>query len=484
MRKAVSTKAVVIIMCICLITPLFPRVTMAADIPSPLVEAHCEGYGWLPAVTNGLTAGTEGKACQLEALKITLNDKNGNSMIQAIGHIANLGWSQGWKNSGEIIGTTGQHLPMEAIKIKLNTPYDQQYDILYRTHISNWGWTDWCRNGEVSGSVGMAIQAEAVQVKLVTKNSVEENQQGSVGSLTKPILTSSAHCSDLGWLSTVGEGEICGTTGRALQLESLIINLKDFSGANGVQYRVHVRDIGTMGWCSSGQAAGTTGRRLSIESIEIKLNQMLANYYDIYYRIHSSNYGWLGWAKNGQPAGTSGGAVPAEAIEIKLVRKTSPAPGGGTAYYDLTINKPSAPMISEEKNDYVQKVATFINDSRWRNGAYYGGSRRPYISSYNGIGCCAYAADFIKYVYSYDSFGRGIAYNNPSEIRTGDVLKVVNSQHWIVVLSRNGDSLRTAEGNWTNGTVCISDTAYKVKNSTLYRNGYRFRTFSVGYHFR
>lgn len=47
---------------------------------------------------------------------------------------------------------------------------------------------------------------------------------------------------------------------------------------------------------------------------------------------------------------------------------------------------------------------------------------------------------------------------------------MVNSQHWIVVLLRNGEHLTTTEGNWSNGAVCVSG-AYTIKNNRLYRNG-------------
>lgn len=141
------------------------------------------------------------------------------------------------------------------------------------------------------------------------------------------------------------------------------------------------------------------------------------------------------------------------------------------------------PQTVKTSNTYDNKVSAFINNSNWKNGAYYGSSTKPKISPYKCSGCCAYAADFIKYVYGYDNFAQGSSFKNPNEIRTGDVIKVTGSQHWFVVLYRNGNNLTTAEGNWSNGKVCISDSAYTIKNNTLYRNNSVFRTFSVGYHF-
>ena len=61
------------------------------------------------------------------------------------------------------------------------------------------------------------------------------------------------------------------------------------------------------------------------------------------------------------------------------------------------------------------------------------------------------------------------------------MIKVVNKQHWFVVLYRIGNKLVTAEGNW-GGKVVISDSIYTVKGNKIYRNGKKFRTFSIGYH--
>jgi hypothetical protein len=137
------------------------------------------------------------------------------------------------------------------------------------------------------------------------------------------------------------------------------------------------------------------------------------------------------------------------------------------------------------QNSYDSKVSSFINTAKWKNGASWGYLKRPTIGGGSGIGCYAYANDFIKYVYGKSgSFeGTGTAFYSPSGIRSGDVIKVTNSQHWFVVLYRNGNKLTTAEGNW-GGKVVVSSSAYSVSGNTLYRNGKKFRTFSVGYHYQ
>lgn len=97
------------------------------------------------------------------------------------------------------------------------------------------------------------------------------------------------------------------------------------------------------------------------------------------------------------------------------------------------------------------------------------------------MGCCAYTADFAKYVFGKDSQCSGEMYTDSKYIRTGDILYFV-SDHWICVLYRNGDKLITAEGNW-GGEVIVSSSAYYMVGDTVYRDGEPFRTFCEGYHY-
>ena len=137
----------------------------------------------------------------------------------------------------------------------------------------------------------------------------------------------------------------------------------------------------------------------------------------------------------------------------------------------------------QPNGSYDSKVNSFKNESRFRNGANWSAGQRPTLVASNlGTGCNAYARDFVKYVFG-KQLNRGQTFSSVNDIRNGDVLKVVNSQHWIVVLYRNGNNLSTAEGNW-GGKVVISDSAYSIQNGRLYRNGKPFRTFSLGYHFQ
>lgn len=156
------------------------------------------------------------------------------------------------------------------------------------------------------------------------------------------------------------------------------------------------------------------------------------------------------------------------------------AKSGKRAYKLAWYNKSNS---TNNNDSYTKKVNAFLSDSRFKNGATWGASKKPLLSDYSCTGCCAYAADFVKYVFGKSSPVSKDVYTTPKEIRAGDVVKVLGSQHWFVVISRNGNSLKVAEGNWV-GKVVVSEGVYTVKDNTLYRNGKKFRTFAAGYHFQ
>ena len=137
------------------------------------------------------------------------------------------------------------------------------------------------------------------------------------------------HVENIGWQGWVGNGGMCGTTGRGLRVEGLQAKVSS-SISGGVQMRGHVQNIGWQDWADS---CGTTGRSLRVEALQMKFTGDLSNVYDIYYRVHAQNYGWMGWAKNGEYAGTSGMSMRLEAVQVQIVDKGSPAPGNTSGAY-------------------------------------------------------------------------------------------------------------------------------------------------------
>lgn len=139
---------------------------------------------------------------------------------------------------------------------------------------------------------------------------------------------------------------------------------------------------------------------------------------------------------------------------------------------------------SSNSSNYSTKVSEFLSKSQYKNGATWGSTKTPLLSSYSCKGCCAYAADFVKYVFNKNTPRGGTYFTNMNDIKAGDVI-VLNNPHWFVVLERYSDGrLKVAEGNVNNGKVRISDNVYKIQNGQLYSWGSKVTTFNCGYHFK
>lgn len=121
-------------------------------------------------------------------------------------------------------------------------------------------------------------------------------------------------------------------------------------------------------------------------------------------------------------------------------------------------------------SSYLNKVKSFLSDSRWKNGATWGNDQKGKITS-NGKGCCAYADDFVKYVYNKSSIKNWTSRGTTvASIKTGDVVylsKNGRDVHFFVVLQRSGNTLITAEGNVGSGKVRVSNCHWYIDNGKL-----------------
>ncbi len=152
------------------------------------------------------------------------------------------------------------------------------------------------------------------------------------------------------------------------------------------------------------------------------------------------------------------------------------------------------PVVSNaaiDLNTYNSRVSAFIADSRWSHGKAWDYYARPKYSTYGSMGCCAYCADFVGYVYGSTSRAWNTSdftrYDNDTgtgvdELRTGDVVYI--GTHWIIILSRSGNTLYTAEGNWANG-VRIGTGKWVIQGNSLCdtQDKYREYKFNFGYHY-
>ncbi|MCM1115782.1 MAG: fibronectin type III domain-containing protein [Clostridium sp.] len=138
---------------------------------------------------------------------------------------------------------------------------------------------------------------------------------------------------------------------------------------------------------------------------------------------------------------------------------------------------------------YDEKSQAFIKDKRWKNNISWNADREPKLSSYVCWGCVAYTSDFCKYVYGCDSYHDAKStFKSVSSIKAGDVLRLSGSKwknHWIVVISRDGNKLYTAEGNVYNnrlGRTAVGDSYYTISGNKLKRSGVGTFSLTKGYH--
>ena len=94
-----------------------------------------------------------------------------------------------------IAGTVGKNIPITnmciAIKDKSNNEDSVNYDVYYRLHIRNIGWSSWVKNGSIPNSTTNVIEAYEVQIR--------PKGVGIVNSNTDSI-SYSAHVQDIGCL--------------------------------------------------------------------------------------------------------------------------------------------------------------------------------------------------------------------------------------------------------------------------------------------
>lgn len=310
-------------------TPTPPQPTPTPPKPAPKkaqvnYSTHVQNVGWQKAVSNGAAAGTTGQKLRLEAIKISLSNQEYTGGIQYSTHVQNIGW-QDWRSNGAVSGTEKKSLRLEGIKIQLTGQMAQKYDVYYRVHAQNYGWLGWAKNGAAAGTEGFGYRLEAIEIRLVAKGGKAPGttQRPFV---KKTLVNYSTHIQNIGWQSGKADGELSGTTGKALRLEAIKISLGNVEYTGGIQYSTHIQNIGWQNWKSNGVISGTEKQAKRLEAIKIKLTGTMASKYDVYYRVHAQNYGWLNWTKNGNPAGTQGKAKRLEAVEIRLVKKGSKGP--------------------------------------------------------------------------------------------------------------------------------------------------------------
>ena len=184
-------------------------------------------------------------------------------------------------------------------------------------------------------------------------------------STTEPVvnytLQGQGHQSEIGWLSTVGDGQTIGSDTNNKNLEAAKLIIENAPEADlRIVGDAHVSGIGWINNQEAGNTLGTVGAGRAIEGLRLRLAGRQASQYQIYYRAYAKGYGWLGWASSNELAGSTGHGVPVQAIQVKLVKngESAPSPLGDSEVefpytYTVTGHQANVGWIPEVINDGV-----------------------------------------------------------------------------------------------------------------------------------
>ena len=359
------------------------------------VTGHQANVGWIPEVINDGVVGNVNTGNALEAFKITfLGSKPGDIGVQADAHVSTIGWINNQDASQVVGGTVGSGHALEGIRLRMVGNKANKYQIYYRAYAKGYGWLGWARSDELAGSTDYGIPLQAVQVMITLKGTQQPSPLGN-SSINRSVptptptptpspaptpvpsstptpsstpepavnytLQGQGHQSEIGWLSTVGDGQTIGndTNNKNLEAAKLIIE-----NALEADLRIvgdaHVSGIGWINNQEAGNTLGTVGAGRAIEGLRLRLAGRQASQYQIYYRAYAKGYGWLGWASSNELAGSIGHGVPVQAIQVKLVKngESAPSPLGDSEVefpytYTVTGHQANVGWIPEVINDGV-----------------------------------------------------------------------------------------------------------------------------------
>ena len=363
------------------------------------VTGHQANVGWIPEVINDGVVGNVNTGNALEAFKITfLGSKPGDIGVQADAHVSTIGWINNQDASQVVGGTVGSGHALEGIRLRLVGKKANKYQIYYRAYAKGYGWLGWASSDELAGSTDYGIPLQAVQVMITLKGTQQPSPLGN-SSINRSVptpkptpvptptpspvptpvpsstptpsstpepaanytLQGQGHQSEIGWLSTVGDGQTIGndTNNKNLEAAKLIIE-----NATEADLRIvgdaHVSGIGWINNQEAGNTLGTVGAGRAIEGLRLRLAGRQASQYQIYYRAYAKGYGWLGWASSNELAGSIGHGVPVQAIQVKLVKngESAPSPLGDSEVefpytYTVTGHQANVGWIPEVINDGV-----------------------------------------------------------------------------------------------------------------------------------
>lgn len=140
----------------------------------------------------------------------------------------------------------------------------------YRAYVQTVGWLSSVKDGQMAGTTGYSARLEALKFRPTP----------AMGKLTVEL-----HMQGLGWKTYAdiqvgdasGEGSsdidpICGTMGESRRVEAIKLSLKDNTTGKKLRYTVHIQGIGWVEPVWEGEVCGTVGESKRIEAVRIWLD--------------------------------------------------------------------------------------------------------------------------------------------------------------------------------------------------------------------
>ena len=166
-----------------------------------------------------------------------------------------------------------------------------------------------------------AVEAKMKEGASTVNKQVPGKQFNTIG------LFYRAHVANLGWLDSVRDGQVAGTTGNGYAMEAL--KLKPPKGVS-LKVKAHIANVGWKTYAGidgtensgTGSSAhdpviGTTGKSQAIEALGIEFEKN-PDKYKGWFRVHQAGKGWGSWIPFGYFAGSTNMSNAIEAIQVRL----------------------------------------------------------------------------------------------------------------------------------------------------------------------
>jgi len=134
--------------------------------------------------------GTEGRGLAME--EITAAVESGDALLAMKVHAQDAGDSAMTEGRSVRQGSQGLDRRLEAVWIELRGTAAQRYTLEYRAHVQNVGWQSWVAAGQMAGTTGKGLRLESLEIRLTAKG-------GGDSSLRWPLTNSQVKSTSNDW---------------------------------------------------------------------------------------------------------------------------------------------------------------------------------------------------------------------------------------------------------------------------------------------